>query len=41
MSTKSQIANVYGNTSSHIFENKKFVNKMTVENSEENLSDDF
>ena len=41
MSTKSQIANLYGKTSSHIFENRKFVNKMTVENSEENKSDDF
>ena len=32
---------LYGKTSSHIFENRKFVNKMTVENSEENKSDDF
>ena len=37
MSTKSQIANRFGNTSSYFFEKMKFANKMTVENSEENI----
>ena len=37
MSTKSQIANRFGNTSSYFFEKRKFANKMTVENSEENI----
>ena len=42
MSTKSQIANRFGNTSSNFFEERKFGNKMTVENSEENIvSGDF
>ena len=42
MSTKSQIANRFGNTSSNFFEERKFGNKMTVENREENIiSGDF
>ena len=42
MSTKSQIANRFGNTSSNFFEERKFGNKMTFENSEENIiSGDF
>ena len=42
MSTKSQIADRFGNTSSNFFEERKFANKMTVENSEENIiSGDF
>ena len=40
MSTKSQMAKLFGKTCSQFFEKRKFASKKTVENSEENIISD-